>query len=214
MFSVYSTFQHDRGGHPPALPREPAADRASSRSPSRVALTPPPTRSFPRSLGERWSPAIGPLRAPRRLRARDGVPGAVERGVQGPRPPEVRPHRRARLLRDGVPSLFVFVPWLGIKGAPLALLIGLMLAGVPAFVARCGCWRSGSATWSEPSPRPSPPPLCGGCRPRRRPADVVVPPAVSLALVAAAGVAAYVGGSALFARKIVSAMWTNARSAA
>lgn len=214
MFSVYSSFQHDRKVVK-RLYLENLQRIAIFSLPVALALTLAADPIIPALLGERWSPAVGPLRIL-------GVYGLVTaflapsnevfKGLGHP--------KYGLLVELGftitvVPSLFIFIPWLGMEGAAVALLLGLTLAGLPAFVA---CLRLLSISTTDLARALAAPFAAAAC------VAVVLlvvvsatsslAPAVALAAVVAAGVAAYVAGSALFARKIVSAMWTNARSAA
>lgn len=214
MFSVYSSVQHDRSAVR-RLYLENLQRIAIFALPVALALTLAADPIIPALLGQRWSPAVGPLRLL-------GVYGLVTSFLapsnevfKGLGHPKYGLLVELAFTATVVPSLFIFIPWIGIEGAPIALLIGLTIAGVPAFVTCLRLLSIGPADLVHALSAPFAAASCVAAA-----LLVVVPltsplaPAVSLAAVAAAGVAAYVAGSALFARKIVTAMWANARSAA
>jgi lipopolysaccharide exporter len=211
MFSVYSSLQHDRA----------AVKRVYLQNLQRIAIFALPVglmlilaaRPIVLTLlGEKWSPAIAPLR----ILAVFGLvksflapSGEVFKGLG---------HPKYSLIFEAVFSvpviagLAVLVPAYGLIGAPLALLLGLLISALPEFVLCCRLQ----------SIRPSDLASALG-RPAAAAALVAIalfssveltrsaPPALSLAIAAAAGAVAYGVGTALFARTIVGPMWTNLR---
>jgi lipopolysaccharide exporter len=214
MFSVYASLQDDVT----AVKRiylENLQRIAIFSLPVALALVLAADPIVPALLGERWSPAIGPLRLL-------GVYGLVK-SFAAPSNEVFKGlgHPKYGLLFEVIfslpvlPALLLLVPAIGINGAPLALLIGLCCSGIPAFIV---CLRLLGVTAAELARTLSAPLAAAGCvtiaLALAVPLTAPLHPLASLAVVAVVAVGAYVAGTALFARRIVVAMWSNARGAA
>jgi PST family polysaccharide transporter len=211
MFSVYASLQHDRA----------AVKRVYLENLQRIAIFSLPVALtlviaadpiVPGLLGERWSPAIAPLRLL-------GVYGLV-RSFFAPSNEVFKGlgHPKYGLMAEigfslpVIPALLLLVPRLGLSGAPLAMLSGLALAGIPAFLLTLRLLDASVHELAECLLRPVAAAICvAGALLVAVRLTASLSPEPALLLVAAAGIVAYVGGTALFARRIVLTMWTNAR---
>jgi PST family polysaccharide transporter len=214
MFSVYATLQHDRA----------AVKRVYLENLQRIAIFSLPVALslvlaadpiVPALLGERWSPAVGPLRLL-------GVFGLVKSFAapsnevfKGLGHPKYGLIFEIAFSLPVLPALFLLVPRFGIHGAPLALLVGAAVSAVPAFVV---CLRLLGVTVGELVAALGAPVAAAACVAVTLAVSVELtsdlPALASLGIVALVGVCGYVAGTALFARRIVVAMWTNARATA
>lgn len=214
MFSVYASLQHDRE----------SVKRVYLENLQRIAMFSLPVALtlvlaadpiVPGLLGERWSPAVAPLRLL-------GVYGLVRsffapsnEVFKGLGHPKYGLFAEIGFSLPVIPALLLLVPRLGLTGAPLALLCGLALAGVPTFVLTLRLLDASAQDLARCLSRPVAAAACVGVA-LLLAVRLTEPlsPEPALIVVAAAGVAAYVGGTALFARRIVLTMWTNARGTA
>ena len=212
MFSVYSAVQHDLE----------SVKRVYLQNLQRIAIF-----ALPVSvglivaarpivlvlLGARWEPVVAPLR----LLAAFTLPklffapaGELFKGLGRPKLNLVFGIAFTVVL---LPCLWVFVSAFGLLGAPLALIAGQAAGGFPAFVtsARILGIRMGELL-SALAPPAMTAALVGVvlivCVELTRTAS----PVLSLALASAFGVAAYAAGTALFARPVVTAMWSSLRA--
>ena len=214
MFSVYASLQHDR----PAVKRiylENLQRIALFSLPVALALVLAADPIVPGLLGERWSPAIGPLRLL-------GVYGLV-RAFFAPSNEVFKGlgHPKYGLLSEigfslpVLPALFLLVPPLGLNGAPLALLTGLALAGIPAFVVTLRLLDARLHEIVHVLYRPfSTAGVVGIVLAVSVHLTEQMHPASALLVVAASGLVSYLAGSVVFTQTDRGTMWTNAKRTA
>jgi O-antigen/teichoic acid export membrane protein len=212
MFSVYATLQHERE----IVKRvylENLQRIAVFALPVALALVLAADPIVRGMLGDRWSPAIGPLRLLGVFGLVKSFAAPANEVFKGLGHPKYGLWFEIVFSLVVLPALILLVPRLGINGAPVALLVALALSGVPAFIV---CLRLLSVTPKELAGALAPPFVAAGCVAAVLALAVVLTrdlsPLASLGLVGAAGIVGYIGSTALFARSIVSAMWTNLRA--
>jgi PST family polysaccharide transporter len=212
MFSVYSALQHDVA----------AVRRVYLQNLQRVAIF-----AMPASvglivaarpvvlglLGERWSPAILPLRLLALFGLSKTLMSPTGELLKGLGRPKVIAVLGAVYPVAAIPALLVLVPTIGLAGGPLAFLLGQLVAGVPAFVIGL---RSVGLSARELATG-----LAAPVAPSVLLAVVMLvavhltssaAPLVSLLVVVVLGLAAYVAGVVMFARGVVVPMWTSLRA--
>jgi O-antigen/teichoic acid export membrane protein len=212
MFPVYSALQHDVAGVRRVYVQN-LQRIAILALPVSVALVVAARPVVLGLLGEPWSPAIVPLQLIALYglsRAFIATSGELFKGLGRPSLNVVFGALYAALV---IPALLLLVPSLGLPGAPLALVLGQLGAGIPAFVIATRILQLSARELASALAAPAAPSAL---------VAVVLfvaveltssaAPLVSLAVVAGLGLAAYVAGAALFARGIIVPMWASLRA--
>jgi O-antigen/teichoic acid export membrane protein len=212
MFAVYSMLQSDI----------PAVRRAYVQNLQRIAILALPAsvalavaaRPIVLGLfGERWSPSIVPLQLVALYGLTRAFVGPCGELFKGLGRPELNVVLGVAYALVAIPGLLILVPAMGLNGAPLALWLGQLAAGVPGFVIAMRMVRLSGRALASALAAPAAPAACVAIALLVAvELTTAAAPALSLVIVVAVGVGAYALGAAVFARGVIVPIWTSLRA--